>query len=73
MALESGAREICAWALPQADYPKEAGYRRRGGEWRSDAVRDREVRGTHSAGGPLRDFIAVAGMLFRPFSGAFGG
>ncbi|HSK98805.1 MAG TPA: hypothetical protein VK869_00575 [Rubrobacteraceae bacterium] len=73
LALERGMREIRAWALPRGDYPKEVGYRRRGGEWRSDAVRDREVRGPRSVRGRLRDLVAAAGTLFMPFSRAFRG
>jgi hypothetical protein len=73
LALESGAREIRAWAVPYADYSKEAGYRRRGGEWRSAVVGTAEVRGTQTTGGRLRDFIAGAGTLFTPFSRAFRG
>lgn len=74
LALESGAREVRAWASPHSDYPKEAGYRRRSGEWRSGVIMGREVRETRrSVSGRLRDLAGAAGTLFVPFSRAFRG
>lgn len=72
LALEMGAREIRAWGGRYTDYPREAGYRRRGGEWRTDAARRGEVRSGISADG-WRGSVARIGTLFVPFSRAFRG
>lgn len=68
LALEMCVREIRAWAARYADYPREAGYHRRGGEWRADAARSVEanVGGWRASAGRI-------GSLFLPFSRAFRG
>lgn len=72
LALEMGASEIRAWAAGYADYPREAGYRSRGGEWRTDAAHRGEVRRGTSAEG-WRGSVASIGAHFMPFSRAFRG
>ena len=72
LALEMCVREIRAWAARYTDYPREAGYRRRGGEWRTDAAHSGEVHRDVSAG-RWRDGIGRIGALFLPFSRAFRG
>ena len=72
LALEMGAREIRAWGGRYTNYPREAGYRRRGGEWRTDVARRGEDHGGLSTGG-LRAAAARVGALFVPFSRAFRG
>jgi hypothetical protein len=72
LALEMCVREIRAWAAGYADYPREAGYRRRRGEWRTDAARSGEVHGGVPAGG-WRESVGRIGALFLPFSRAFRG
>jgi hypothetical protein len=71
LALEMCVREIRAWAAKYADYPREAGYRRRGGEWRTEAARGGDVHGV-TAGG-WRESAGRIGTLFLPFSRAFRG
>jgi hypothetical protein len=73
LALQTGVREIRAWAAPYAEYPREAGYRRRGGEWRMDAARAREVCATRPSGGRLAGVFARVGTLFLPLRRAFRG
>jgi len=70
LALEAGAREIRAWDAPYADYPEEAGYRRRGGEWRVDAAR---ARAEHPSAGWLAGVISRVATLFFPLRRAFRG
>jgi N-acetylglutamate synthase-like GNAT family acetyltransferase len=72
LAQEICAREIRAWAAKYADYPREAGYRRRGGEWRTDAALSGEVHGGVSADG-WRGSVGRISALFLPFSRAFRG
>jgi hypothetical protein len=49
LAQEMCVREIRAWAARYADYPREAGYHRRGGEWRLDAAMPSRSRAELSA------------------------
>ena len=68
---EMGVGEVIARLSSQADYPHEAGYRRRGRhEWRLDAAVARESRKELPAGGWRRAF-ALLGTLSVPFFGAF--
>ncbi len=72
LAREMGVGEVIARPFPYAgDYPREAGYRRRGRrEWRLDATPAPESRGELPAGGWRRAF-ALLGVLAVPFFGAF--
>jgi hypothetical protein len=72
LAQEMGVGEVIARPFPHAgDYPREAGYRRRGRrEWRLDATPAPESRGELPAGGWRRAF-ALLGVLAVPFFGAF--
>lgn len=70
LAQEMGVREIRARPDERADYPREAGYRRRAGEWRLDAGLPSGSRPELSASGwsrirALRDVSAVS--FFRAF------
>jgi hypothetical protein len=71
LAREMGVGEVFAQALPHGDYPREAGYRRRGRrEWRLDATRSPGSRKELPGGGWRRAF-ALLGVLAVPFFGAF--
>jgi hypothetical protein len=72
LAREMGVGEIIARPSPHAgDYPREAGYRRRGRrEWRLDATLAPESRKELPAGG-WRRALALLGVLAVPFFGAF--
>jgi hypothetical protein len=71
LAREMGVREVIARPSPHRNYPREAGYRRRGRrEWRLDATLTREGREELPAGGWRRAF-ALLGALAVPFFGAF--
>jgi hypothetical protein len=69
LAREMGVGEVLARLLPNnGDYPREAGYRRRGRrEWRLDATRSREEL---PAGG-WRRILALLGIVAVPFFRAF--
>ena len=69
---EMGVGEVIARPLSHAsDYPREAGYRRRGRhEWRLDATLAPEDRRELPAGG-WRRALALFGFLAVPFFGAF--
>lgn len=56
LAQEMGVREIRARPDGRADYPREAGYRRRAGEWRLDAAPSPGSRAALPAGGWLKTF-----------------
>jgi hypothetical protein len=71
LALETCVREIRAWAAKYADYPREAGYRRRGSEWRTEAARSGDAHGAPAGG--WRESAGRIGALFLPFSRAFRG
>jgi hypothetical protein len=64
LAQEIGAREVRAWAHPHLEYPREAGYRRRGKEWRVSAARAVAVREALPTKGWLRIFGAWGVPLF---------
>ena len=69
LAREMGVRKVIAYPSPHRNYPREAGYRRRGRrEWRLDTT----VTGREElpAGGWRRAF-ALLGALAVPFFGAF--
>ena len=72
LAREMGVAEVIARPFPYlGDYPREAGYRRRGlREWRLDAARSLEGREELPAGGWRRVF-ALLGVVTVPFFGAF--
>jgi hypothetical protein len=71
LAREMGVGEILAQAFLRGDYPREAGYRRRGRrEWRLDATRSPGSREEPPASGWRRAF-ALLGTLTVPFFGAF--
>jgi hypothetical protein len=71
LARELGVGEVIARLSSRGDYPREAGYRRRGRhEWRLDAAVVRESRKELPAGGWRRAF-ALLGSLAVPFFGAF--
>jgi hypothetical protein len=72
LAREMGVREIVARPFPYAgDYPREAGYRRRGHrEWRLDTARSLESQRELPTSGWRRAF-ALLGFLAIPFFGAF--
>jgi hypothetical protein len=71
LARELGVGEVIARLSSHGDYPREAGYRRRGRhEWRLDAAVARESRKELPAGGWRRAF-ALLGSLAVPFFGAF--
>jgi hypothetical protein len=72
LAREIGVREIRAWSDGRADYPREAGYRRRIDGWRLDTTRSLESRTGLPAGGwrrALALFSAPAVPFFRAFRG----
>jgi len=70
LAREMGVGEIIARPFPYAgDYPREAGYRRRGRrEWRLDVARDGEIREQPVAGRWKRLF-GLLGVTAVPFVG----
>ena len=72
LAREMGEVAVSARPYPHVDdYPREAGYRRRGlREWRPDARRSLEGREELPAGGWRRIF-ALLGVFTVPFFGAF--
>ena len=72
LAREMGVREVVARPFPYAgDYPREAGYRRRGRrEWRLDTARSLESQRELPTSGWRRAF-ALFGTLAVPFFGAF--
>jgi hypothetical protein len=69
LAREMGVGEVLARPFPHADYPREAGYRRRGRqEWRLDVARSRAVRGEPVAG-RWRRLLGLFGFPAVPFVG----
>jgi hypothetical protein len=70
LAQEMGVREIQARPDERADYPREAGYRRRAGEWRLDAALPSGSRVELSAGGRRR-IRALWGVSAVSFFRAF--
>ena len=72
LAREMGVREVIARSSPHRNYPREAGYRRRGRhEWRLDSTVTREGREELPAHGWRRAFALLLGALAVPFFGAF--
>jgi hypothetical protein len=72
LAREMGVGEVIARPFPYGgDYPREAGYRRRGRrEWRLDTARSLESQRELRAGG-WRGAFALFGALAVPFFRAF--
>ncbi len=72
LAREIGVGEVLARPFPYiGDYPREAGYRRRGRrEWRLDVTLAHESREEIPAAG-WRRALALLGVLAVPFFGAF--
>ena len=69
LAREMGVGEVVARPFPYKDYPREAGYRRRGRrEWRLDATRYGEVS-EQPAAGRLRRLLGLFGVTAVPFVG----
>ena len=65
LAREMGVGEVIVRPFPRADYPREAGYRRRGRrEWRLDV-------GEEPAAGRWRRLFGLFGATAIPFSSAF--
>jgi hypothetical protein len=70
LAREIGVGEILARPFPHADYPGEAGYRRRGRRsWRLDVSRSGEGRHQEVGGGRWRRLLALFGAPAVPFVG----
>jgi hypothetical protein len=72
LAREMGVWEIRAQSDGHADYLREAGYRRRAGEWRLDTTQPLEGRTELPAGG-WRRALALFGAPAVPFFRAFRG
>jgi hypothetical protein len=73
LAREMGVGEVIARPFPHADYPREAGYRRRGRrEWRLDVTRISEAREELVVGG-WRRLFGLLGVPAVPFFRAFSG
>ena len=69
LAREMDVGEILACPFPHADYPGEAGYRRRGRRsWRLDVSRSGEG-GQEAGGGRWRRLLALFGAPAVPFVG----
>jgi hypothetical protein len=70
LAREIGVGEVLARPFPHADYPGEAGYRRRGRRsWRLDVSRSGEGRHQEVGGGRWRRLLALFGAPAVPFVG----
>jgi hypothetical protein len=70
LAREIGVGEVLARHFPHADYPGEAGYRRRGRRsWRLDVSRSGEGRHQEVGGGRWRRLLALFGAPAVPFVG----
>ena len=70
LAREIGVGEVVAWPVPYADYPYEAGYRRRARGWGVDTTSPAESRGELPEGGRRR-MVALLSVLAIPFHRAF--
>ena len=70
LAREIGVGEVLARPFPHADYPGEAGYRRRGRRsWWLDVSRSGEGRNQEVGGGRWRRLLALFGAPAVPFVG----
>ena len=71
LAREMGAAGVIARPFPYiSDYPREAGYRRRGRrEWRLDAARSGRLRGEEPAAGRWNRVFGLLGATAVPFVG----
>jgi len=70
LAREIGVGEVIARPFPHADYPREAGYLRRGRrEWRLDVTRVPEAR-EEPAAGRWRRLLGLLGVPAIPFFSA---
>jgi hypothetical protein len=73
LAREMGVGEVFARPFPHADYPREAGYRRRGRrEWRLEVARSVEAH-EEPVVGRWRRLFGLFGVSAVPFFGAFSG
>jgi hypothetical protein len=71
LAQEMGVGEVLARPFPHADYPREAGYRRRGRrEWRLEVARAPQAR-EEPAVGRWRRLFGLLGVPAVPFFRAF--
>jgi hypothetical protein len=71
LAQEMGVGEVLARPFPRADYPRDAGYRRRGRrEWRLEVARAPEAR-EEPAVGRWRRLFGLLGVPAVPFFRAF--
>ena len=71
LAQEMGVGEVLARPFPRADYPRAAGYRRRGRrEWRLEVARAPEAR-EEPAVGRWRSLFGLLGVPAVPFFRAF--
>jgi hypothetical protein len=69
LAREMGVGEVIARLFPHADYPREAGYSRRGRrDWRLDVTRAPEARQEPAAGRWRKLFGVTAIPFFSAFS-----
>ncbi len=68
MALEMGVKEIRARADRYSDYPREAGYRRRRGEWHLEVRRSATI-GEELPRGRWRRVFGLLGIVAVPFVG----
>lgn len=70
LAREIGVGEVLARPFPHANYPGEAGYRRRGRHsWRLDVSRSGKGRHQEVGGGRWRRLLALFGVPAVPFVG----
>jgi N-acetylglutamate synthase-like GNAT family acetyltransferase len=73
LARELGVSEVVAAPFPRAEYPRAAGYHRRGRrEWRLDVTRSGESR-QRPVSGRWRRLFELFGYPAVPFFGAFSG
>ena len=68
LALEMGAKEIRARTDRYSDYPREAGYRRWGGDWHLGVTRSPTI-GEELPEGRWRRVFALLGVVAVPFVG----
>jgi hypothetical protein len=68
MALEMGVKEIRAWADRYSEYPREAGYRRRRGDWHLEVRRSGTI-GEELPWGRWRRVFGLLGIVAVPFVG----
>jgi predicted GNAT family acetyltransferase len=69
LASEMGAKEIRARADRHSDYPREAGYRRRRGDWHLDVTRSGTIGEEAPPKGRWRRVLGFFGIVAVPFVG----